>query len=209
METVKSHLKHCFFLFYCTRPSLLIKYLINFLGQRLTKNIYIVFICSKLHFLFFFYRNQVIFGIRSVTKGLERGILSLVLVCRSAQPSYLTTHLISLLATRKASGASISDLSATLSPRLCLTSVLAVGFLKTADHADVESFVCETRSRLPKITLPWLHFKVKDNVNTPGLPLPKKGSFIGTRICVNKSTSKRKKSVKRVDKKGAKRRKVD
>lgn len=152
------------------------------------------FITSNLILLF---RNQVTFGVRSVTRGLEKDAFSLVLVCRSAQPSHLTTHLISLISTRHASGGSVPDLSLTLSPLLGLTSCLAVGFLRTADSPDIREFVADTQSQLPRLTLPWIHFKDKpeiEELKASGFPLPKDGSFIGTKICINKSTSKRKRN---------------
>ena len=143
------------------------------------------------------FRKQAVFGIRSVTRGLEKDLFSVVLVCRSAQPSYLTTHLISLIATRRASGGSVPDLSQTLSPLLGLTSCLAVGFLRTADQPDIQGFVAEAQTQLPRLTLPWAHFKDKSSVEelkASGFPLPKEDSLIGTKICVNKSISKRKRN---------------
>ncbi|ETE61508.1 Ribonuclease P protein subunit p38, partial [Ophiophagus hannah] len=99
-------------------------------------------------------RNQLAIGINEVTRALEKNELCLVLVCKSAKPALLTSHLISLSASRAIPAGQVPRLSETLAPVLGLTSVLALGFKRTADvFAKVLEVIIP---RIPSLDLPWM-----------------------------------------------------
>uniref|UniRef100_A0A2D4IG62 Ribosomal protein eL8/eL30/eS12/Gadd45 domain-containing protein n=1 Tax=Micrurus lemniscatus lemniscatus TaxID=129467 RepID=A0A2D4IG62_MICLE len=99
-------------------------------------------------------RKQLAIGINEVTRALEKNELCLVLVCKSAKPALLTSHLIPLSASRAIPAGQVPRLSETLAPMLGLTSVLALGFKKTADvFAKVLELIIP---RIPSLDLPWM-----------------------------------------------------
>ncbi|XP_026537173.1 ribonuclease P protein subunit p38 [Notechis scutatus] len=99
-------------------------------------------------------RNQLAIGINEVTRALEKNELCLVLVCKSAKPALLTSHLIPLSASRAIPAGQVPRLSETLAPVLGLTSVLALGFKRTADvFAKVLEVIIP---RIPSLDLPWI-----------------------------------------------------
>ena len=74
------------------------------------------------------YRKDLYLGLNKVTKGLEKDELRLVLVCKSAEPKFITSHLIGLSAVRNCHSMQVKDLSKTMSQILNISSALAVGF---------------------------------------------------------------------------------
>ncbi|XP_032091376.1 ribonuclease P protein subunit p38 [Thamnophis elegans] len=104
-------------------------------------------------------RNQLAIGINEVTRALEKNELGLVLVCKSAKPALLTSHLIPLSASRAIPAGQVPRLSETLAPMLGLTSVLALGFKRTA---DVFAKVLEVITpRIPSLDLPWMQHGIE------------------------------------------------
>ncbi|XP_036414283.1 ribonuclease P protein subunit p38 [Colossoma macropomum] len=99
-------------------------------------------------------RRQLALGINEVTKGLERDELSLVLVCSSAQPAHMTSHLIPLSKTRAVPACQVPELSASLSGVLGVSSVLALGFRRrTIDFADT---VRQIAAKVPPLLVAWM-----------------------------------------------------
>ncbi|XP_015666689.1 ribonuclease P protein subunit p38 [Protobothrops mucrosquamatus] len=104
-------------------------------------------------------RNQLAIGINEVTRALEKNELCLVLVCKSAKPALLTSHLIPLSASRAIPAGQVPRLSVTLAPVLGLTSVLALGFKRTADvFAKVLEIIIP---RIPNLDLPWMQHEIE------------------------------------------------
>ncbi|XP_044280581.1 ribonuclease P protein subunit p38 [Varanus komodoensis] len=99
-------------------------------------------------------RNQLAIGINEVTKALEKNELLLVLVCKSAKPALLTSHLIPLSASRATPAAQVPRLSESLAPVLGLTSVLALGLKRNADAFAEE--VKMIIPRIPSLDVPWI-----------------------------------------------------
>ncbi|XP_077988268.1 ribonuclease P protein subunit p38-like [Glandiceps talaboti] len=105
-------------------------------------------------------RSQLCFGINEVTKALERSQLRLVIVCKSAKPALLTTHLIPLCVSRETPALCVSALSKTLAPILGLMSLLAIGFKTGSGEDDVfDELVKFVVSKAPPLELPWLQHK--------------------------------------------------
>ncbi|XP_034985464.2 ribonuclease P protein subunit p38 [Zootoca vivipara] len=99
-------------------------------------------------------RNQLAIGINEVTRALEKNELLLVLVCKSAKPAMLTSHLILLCASRATPAGQVPRLSESLAPVLGLTSVLALGFKKDTDtFAEVAKTIIP---RIPHLDVPWI-----------------------------------------------------
>ncbi|NXG46002.1 RPP38 protein, partial [Psilopogon haemacephalus] len=98
-------------------------------------------------------RRQLAIGVNEVTKALERNQLLLLLVCKSASPALLTTHLIQLSASRATPAGQLPRLSQTLAPLLGLASTLALGFKKQADAFSqaVEAII----PKIPALEVPW------------------------------------------------------
>ena len=78
-------------------------------------------ICMHLHF-----RSQIVFGVNSVTKELEKDNLQLVVTCKSANPPILTKHLIGLSETRKCLAICLNGLNKVLSDIVNMGSI-AIG----------------------------------------------------------------------------------
>lgn len=99
-------------------------------------------------------RNQLAIGINEVTKGLEKNELLLVLVCKSAKPIMMTSHLILLSASRDIPAGQVPRLSETIGPVLGLTSILALGFKRNTDaFAEVAKVIIP---RIPSLDVPWI-----------------------------------------------------
>uniref|UniRef100_A0A8D0HSF1 Ribosomal protein eL8/eL30/eS12/Gadd45 domain-containing protein n=1 Tax=Sphenodon punctatus TaxID=8508 RepID=A0A8D0HSF1_SPHPU len=100
-------------------------------------------------------RKQLAIGINEVTRALERNILLLVLVCKSAKPAMITSHLIQLSASRAVPACQVPRLSESIAPILGLTSVLALGFKKNSDTFTevVETII----PRVPVLDISWIH----------------------------------------------------
>lgn len=143
---------------------------------------------------------------------MERGELNLVLVCKSAKPSLLTQHLISLSASRSTPAASVAGLSEKLSAELNLKSVLAVGFSVSERIEDIElgKVVGVIKEKLPAVEVPWLQEVDLEEDSSVGAlehgqdcctsgvnsksSLYHYRSFLPTRVCINKSVSGAKKT---------------
>ncbi|NXX73465.1 RPP38 protein, partial [Urocolius indicus] len=104
-------------------------------------------------------RRQLAIGINEVTKALEKNELLLVLVCKSAKPAMITSHLIQLSASRGTPAGQVPQLSATVAPLLGLTSALALGFKKPSDQfaEAIEAIV----SRVPAVEVPWFQYSTE------------------------------------------------
>ncbi|XP_042333409.1 ribonuclease P protein subunit p38 [Sceloporus undulatus] len=109
-------------------------------------------------------RKQLAIGINEVTKALEKDELLLVLVCKSATPTLLTSHLIPLSVSRAIPAGQVPRLSERLAPVLGLTSVLALGFKRSADaFAEVAEMIIP---RIPSLEVPWLHHGIKQSLGS-------------------------------------------
>ncbi|XP_015279250.1 PREDICTED: ribonuclease P protein subunit p38 [Gekko japonicus] len=99
-------------------------------------------------------RGQLAIGINEVTRALEKNELLLVLVCKSAKPAMITSHLILLSASRAIPACQVPRLSERLAPALGLTSVLALGFKRSTDaFAEVTEAIIP---RIPHLDVPWI-----------------------------------------------------
>ncbi|NXV83341.1 RPP38 protein, partial [Atlantisia rogersi] len=98
-------------------------------------------------------RRQLAVGINEVTKALERNELLLLLVCKSAKPAMITSHLIQLSASRATPAGQVPCLSETVAPLLGLTSILALGFKKQSDTFTeaIEAII----PKIPPLEVPW------------------------------------------------------
>ncbi|XP_006816523.1 ribonuclease P protein subunit p38-like [Saccoglossus kowalevskii] len=103
-------------------------------------------------------RSQLALGINEVTKGLERDLIRLAIVCKSAKPVMLTAHLIPLCVSRNTSAVCLTRLSEILSPIFGFTSLLAIGFKKLSkDESSIFDELVEfVSSRAPILEVPWL-----------------------------------------------------
>ncbi|XP_040307264.1 ribonuclease P protein subunit p38 isoform X1 [Herpailurus yagouaroundi] len=106
-------------------------------------------------------RKQLAIGINEVTRALERNGLLLVLVCRSAKPAILTSHLIQLSLSRAVPACQVPRLSERLAPVIGLKCVLALGFKKTTTAFDAE--VRAIIPRVPSLHVPWLQGRPEDS----------------------------------------------
>ncbi|KAM8810854.1 ribonuclease P protein subunit p38 [Eudromia elegans] len=99
-------------------------------------------------------RRQLTIGINEATKALEKKELALLLVCKSAKPDMITSHLIALSASRATPAGQVPRLSDTVAPLLGLGSVLALGFKRQS-----ETFAAVAEAIIPKIPaleVPWI-----------------------------------------------------
>ncbi|NXC46565.1 RPP38 protein, partial [Penelope pileata] len=98
-------------------------------------------------------RRQLAIGINEVTKALEKNELLLLLVCKSAKPAMITSHLIQLSASRATPAGQLPRLSETVAPLLGLTSILALGFKRQSDKFTdmIEAII----PKIPALEVPW------------------------------------------------------
>ncbi|XP_018422368.1 PREDICTED: ribonuclease P protein subunit p38 [Nanorana parkeri] len=102
-------------------------------------------------------RKHLAIGINEVTRALEKNEVHLVIVCKSAKPQMITTHITELSASRRVPACQLPRLSENMAPVLGLKSVLALGFRNTSDI-----FLEEVRAiipRVPPLKVPWLTCK--------------------------------------------------
>lgn len=115
-------------------------------------------------------RKHMAIGINEVTRALEKNEVHLVIVCKSAKPPMITTHLTELSASRGVPACQLPRLSENIAPVLGLKSVLALGFRKTSDVFLEE--VSAIIPLVPPLNVPWLTGKPKrdttDNEGTGG-----------------------------------------
>lgn len=106
-------------------------------------------------------RRQLAIGVNEVTRALERDELLLVLVCKSAKPAIITSHLIQLSLSRMVPACQVPRLSERIAPVIGLKCVLALGFRK-----DTTDFVDEVNAiipRVPSLNVPWLQDRLEDS----------------------------------------------
>ncbi|XP_073438038.1 ribonuclease P protein subunit p38-like [Dendrobates tinctorius] len=78
-------------------------------------------------------RKQLAIGINEVTRALEKNDLDMVIVCKSAKPEMITSHIIELSYSRGVPACQLPRLSENVAPALGIKSVLALGFQKSSD----------------------------------------------------------------------------
>ncbi|KFQ24204.1 Ribonuclease P protein subunit p38, partial [Mesitornis unicolor] len=107
-------------------------------------------------------RRQLAIGVNEVTKALEKNELLLLLVCKSAKPAMITSHLIQLSANRATPAGQVPRLSETVAPLLGLTSILALGFKKQSDKFTeaIEAII----PKIPALEVPWFQFRAEESV---------------------------------------------
>ncbi|NXU58427.1 RPP38 protein, partial [Turnix velox] len=107
-------------------------------------------------------RRQLAVGVNEVTKALEKDELLLLLVCKSAKPTMITSHLIQLSASRATPAGQVPRLSQTIAPLLGLTSALALGFKKQSDKFTeaVEAII----PKIPALQVPWFQYRAEEAV---------------------------------------------
>lgn len=104
-------------------------------------------------------RRQLAIGINEVTKALEKNELLLLLVCKSAKPAMITSHLIQLSTSRATPAGQVPRLSETVAPLLGLTSILALGFKRQSDKfTDVVEAIIP---KIPALEVPWFQFQTE------------------------------------------------
>ena len=103
-------------------------------------------------------RRQLAVGINEVTKALERNELRLVLVCKSAQPAHMTSHLVALASTRRVPACQVPRLSDSVARPLGLKSILALGFRRGNELEDelFSDTVDAIIPRVPPHNVAWL-----------------------------------------------------
>ncbi|XP_036137095.1 ribonuclease P protein subunit p38 [Molossus molossus] len=106
-------------------------------------------------------RKQLAIGVNEVTRALERNELLLVLVCKSAKPAIITSHLIQLSLSRMVPACQVPRLSERIAPVIGLKCILALGFKKnTTDFVnEVEAII----PRVPNLNVPWLQDRLEDS----------------------------------------------
>ncbi|XP_010136574.1 PREDICTED: ribonuclease P protein subunit p38 [Buceros rhinoceros silvestris] len=107
-------------------------------------------------------RRQLAIGVNEVTKALEKNELLLLLVCKSAKPAMITSHLIQLSASRATPAGQVPRLSETIAPLLGLTSILALGFKKQSDTFTeaIEAII----PKVPALEVPWFQYRTEESV---------------------------------------------
>ncbi|NXL43619.1 RPP38 protein, partial [Podilymbus podiceps] len=107
-------------------------------------------------------RRQLAIGVNEVTKALEKNELLLLLVCKSAKPAMITSHLIQLSASRATPAGQVPRLSETVAPVLGLTSILALGFKKQSDKFTeaIEAII----PKIPALEVPWFQYRTEESV---------------------------------------------
>ncbi|XP_062479624.1 ribonuclease P protein subunit p38 [Pezoporus occidentalis] len=108
-------------------------------------------------------RRQLAIGVNEVTKALEKDELLLLLVCKSAKPAMITSHLIQLSASRATPAGQVPRLSETIAPLLGLTSILALGFKKQSDKFT--EAIAAIIPKIPALEVPWFQYRTEESVD--------------------------------------------
>ncbi|NXD69637.1 RPP38 protein, partial [Eolophus roseicapillus] len=108
-------------------------------------------------------RRQLAIGVNEVTKALEKDELLLLLVCKSAKPAMITSHLIQLSASRATPAGQVPRLSETIAPLLGLTSILALGFKKQSDKFT--EAIAAIIPKIPALDVPWFQYRTEESVD--------------------------------------------
>ncbi|KAM9232213.1 ribonuclease P protein subunit p38 [Leptosomus discolor] len=105
-------------------------------------------------------RRQLAIGVNEVSKALEKNELVLLLVCKSAKPAMITSHLIQLSVSRATPAGQVPRLSETVAPLLGLTSILALGFKKQSDAFTeaIEAII----PKIPALEVPWFQHRAEE-----------------------------------------------
>ncbi|NXK72792.1 RPP38 protein, partial [Amazona guildingii] len=106
-------------------------------------------------------RRQLAIGVNEVTKALEKDELLLLLVCKSAKPAMITSHLIQLSASRATPAGQVPRLSETIAPLLGLTSILALGFKKQSDNFT--EAIAAIIPKIPALEVPWFQYRTEES----------------------------------------------
>ncbi|NWH89245.1 RPP38 protein, partial [Aegithalos caudatus] len=109
-------------------------------------------------------RRQLAIGVNEVTKALEKNELLLLLVCKSAKPAMITSHLIELSASRATPAGQVPRLSETIAPLLGLTSILALGFKKPSDKFT--EAIAAIVPKIPALDVPWFQYRTEESADT-------------------------------------------
>lgn len=109
-----------------------------------------------------FIRRQLAIGVNEVTKALEKNELLLLLVCKSAKPARITSHLLELSASRATPAGQVPRLSETIAPLLGLTSVLALGFRKPP--GTFTAAIAAITPKIPALDVPWLQYETEESM---------------------------------------------
>ena len=72
-------------------------------------------------------KSQLVVGTNALTRCLEQGTLRVGVVCLTAKPALLHTHILQLSASRCVPVAALPSLSPTIAPLLNMKSILAIG----------------------------------------------------------------------------------
>ncbi|NXD18970.1 RPP38 protein, partial [Spelaeornis formosus] len=107
-------------------------------------------------------RRQLAIGVNEVTKALEKDELLLLLVCKSAKPAMITSHLLELSASRATPAGQVPRLSNTIAPLLGLTSILALGFKKHSDK--FAEAIAAIIPKIPALEVPWFQYRTEESM---------------------------------------------
>ncbi|NWU44294.1 RPP38 protein, partial [Hylia prasina] len=105
-------------------------------------------------------RRQLAIGVNEVTKALEKNELLLLLVCKSAKPAMITSHLLELSASRATPAGQVPRLSETVAPLLGLSSILALGFKKPSDKFT--EAIAAIIPKIPALDVPWFQHRTEE-----------------------------------------------
>ncbi|CAI9726459.1 Hypothetical predicted protein [Octopus vulgaris] len=109
-------------------------------------------------------QTQYVIGLNSVTRHLEKNLLSLVLVCGSAHPKHMTRHIAELSAIRGCPAVSLKNLGSTLASSLNIKSCITIGFKKSTDgKCFFKDFISSVKA--PEINLPFMTNYVAQHSN--------------------------------------------
>eukprot|EP00041_Stephanoeca_diplocostata_P011537 m.190972 g.190972 ORF g.190972 m.190972 type:complete len:235 (-) comp18579_c0_seq1:115-819(-) len=108
-------------------------------------------------------RSDLVLGINSVARALERDGLDLVLVCRSAQPLLLTRHLLLLAHATGTAVCALPDLSTTLGKLGGLPSATAAGIRKGSHKGSSTAALLQSLTpMLVPTSIAWMAQKAPD-----------------------------------------------
>jgi len=157
-------------------------------------------------------RNQLVVGLREVSKQLQNNNLSLLLLCSSLKPVHLTQHILLLASNSRIRAARVPDLNATLVPLLSISSATAIGVRRDADHPDIKDFTDEVSKYLQPLSPAWVS---SCSVKSAAIPAGEVSStnrkrqsdtpieekiLVPTTICINRGGAGKRRKPKRVTK---------
>ena len=98
-------------------------------------------------------RSQLVLGVNSVTRELERDGLRAGIVCLSAKPAVLHRHLVMLASTRGVPFAGLKDFSKMVTPLLGVKSALAIGFKVRTSSCNMVVHYSPSRAKRGKMAV--------------------------------------------------------